>query len=150
MKPTIIQSMQVDGKTVKVQPEKVGRIYSDNTSKQMADMLQKVVEKGEFHRLALQGYHIAGKTSTAQIPIPGGYDPNNVITTFVGYAPAADPKFIMLVKLNKPAVHNSAVTVVPVWMDMATDLLRYYGIAPEAAPTPPANATPTPEPTYIP
>lgn len=149
MKPTIIKSMQRDGKTVEVQPEKVSRIYSDKTSKQMASMLQEVVAKGEFHRLALQGYHIAGKTSTAQIALDtGGYDPNNVITTFVGYAPATDPQFIMLVKLNKPAIKNSAQTVVPVWMNMATDLFRYYGMAPDSAPTP--TPTPTVAPTYIP
>lgn len=150
MKPTIIQSMQRDGKTVDVKPEQVARVYSEDTSRQMATMLQEVVEKGEFHRLALQGYQIAGKTSTAQIPIPGGYDPTNVITTFVGYAPATNPKFIMLVKLNKPAIHNSALTVVPVWMDMVKDLFRYYGIAPKAVPTPTPGATPTSAPTYIP
>jgi cell division protein FtsI/penicillin-binding protein 2 len=150
MKPTIIQSMAQGGQTVEVKPETVGRIYSDKTSQQMTSMLQDVVAKGEFHRLALQDYHIAGKTSTAQIPLStGGYDPDNVITTFVGYAPATDPKFIMLVKLDKPAIHNSALTVVPVWMDMAIDLFRYYGIAPEKAePTPTPVATPLP--TYIP
>ena len=150
MKPTIIQSIEKDGRTVDVKPETVGRIYSSETSGKMTEMLQQVVHKGEFHRLALQQYHIAGKTSTAQIPIPGGYDPNNVITTFVGYEPAEDPKFIMLVKLNKPSIHNSALTVVPVWMEMAKDLFRHFGIAPVPTPTPDPKATPTPRPTYIP
>ncbi len=150
MKPTIIQSIDHNGRTTTVKPESVGRVYSQKTTDQMTAMLKEVVEKGEFHRLALQGYRLAGKTSTSQIPIQtGGYDPNNVITTFVGYAPAEQPKFIMLVKLNKPKVLNSAVTVVPVWMNMATELFRYYGIAPEKIePTPPAAPTPTP--VYIP
>jgi cell division protein FtsI/penicillin-binding protein 2 len=137
MKPTIVLSKEQAGKTVQVKPEQVGRVYSEATTQQMDSMLQDVVEKGEFHRLALQGYHIAGKTSTAQIPLAsGGYDPSNVITTFVGYAPATNPKFIMLVKLDKPAILNSALTVVPVWMNMATELFRYYGIAPEPTTTP--------------
>lgn len=144
MKPTIIKSIQRNGQTTEVKPEEVGRVFSSHTSQLMRGMLAEVVEKGEFRRLALQGYGIAGKTGTAQVALPtGGYDPSNVITTFVGFAPYDKPKFIMLVKLDKPAVKNSAETVIPIWMNMATELLRYYGFGP-------ANITPTPSPTSQP
>lgn len=131
MKPTILASVEQNGEEKVVEPEKVGRIFSKDTSDKMVDILTEVVKRGEFHRLALQGYGIAGKTSTSQIPIPGGYDPDHTITTFVGFAPAKDPEFIMLVKLDKPSINNSAETVVPVWMDMVKDLFNFYGIGPE-------------------
>lgn len=129
MKPTIIQSVESQGKSTQVSPQKIGQIFSQQTASQVRQMLEGVVKNGEFRRLALQGYGIAGKTSTSQIPIEGGYDANHTITTFVGFAPASNPKFIMLVKLDKPRINNSAETVVPVWMNMAKDLFTYYGIS---------------------
>lgn len=130
MKPTILESVDYKGQSTQVEPEQVGRIFSQETAAQTKAMLEGVVKNGEFKRLALQNYGIAGKTSTSQIPIAGGYDKNHTITTFVGFAPANDPKFIMLVKLDKPRVNNSAETVVPVWMNMAKDLFQHYGIGP--------------------
>lgn len=131
MKPTIIESVSDSSGTTQVQPEHVGRIFSSQTASTVRHMLADVVVNGEFRRLALQGYGIAGKTSTSQIPIPGGYDPNHTITTFVGFAPADNPKFIMLAKLDKPRTNNSAETVVPLWMDMAKEIFNYYGISPQ-------------------
>jgi stage V sporulation protein D (sporulation-specific penicillin-binding protein) len=136
MQPTIIQSLQQGGVTKDVAPVSLGQIFSSHTTDQVVSMLQKVVLYGEFHRLALQGYRIAGKTGTAQIPENGVYNQNQTITTFLGFAPATDPKFVMLVKLNKPQINNSAETVVPVWMNIAAELFHTYGIAPEPTPTP--------------
>jgi cell division protein FtsI/penicillin-binding protein 2 len=144
MKPTIIQSMTRDGQEKLVEPEEVGRVYSEATAHTVAGMLEDVVKYGEFRRLATQGYHIAGKTSTSQIPINGTYDKDKTITTFVGFAPAKDPKFVMLVKLNRPLINNSAETVVPIWMDMATDIMRHFSIMPDPASIP--TITPTPKP----
>src|SRR5690606_20469831 len=131
MKPTILQSVVKEGSAIDVKPEEVGRIFSSEASETVVSMLEQVVKNGEFRRLALQGYGIAGKTSTSQIPIAGGYDPDDTITTFVGFAPAHEPEFIMLAKLDRPEINNSAETVVPVWMDMAKELFSYYGIGPE-------------------
>jgi cell division protein FtsI/penicillin-binding protein 2 len=130
MKPTILSSVGKNGVITTVKPEESGRIFSQSTTDKAVMMLEETVKKGEFRRLALQGYELAGKTSTSQIPIAGGYDPDSTITTFVGFAPAKAPKFIMLAKLDKPSINNSAETVVPMWMKMAEDLFHYYGIAP--------------------
>ena len=48
------------------------------------------------------GYQVAGKTGTAQIPIPGGYHPEDTIASFVGYLPAEAPRIIILVKIDRP------------------------------------------------
>ncbi len=134
MKPTIIESVQQGDQITTVQPEQISQVYSTQTTKTVVEMLKQVVKNGEFRRLALQGYDIAGKTSTSQIAVEGGYDQDNTITTFVGFAPAVNPRFIMLAKLDKPRIDNSAETVVPMWMDMAKDIFQHYGIAQQQAP----------------
>lgn len=133
MQPTILESVEKDGEKISVEPAVVGRMYDQKTADHVVTMLEEVVRSGEFRRLALQGYGIAGKTSTSQIPIAGGYDPDDTITTFVGFAPAKEPKFIMLAKLDRPTITNSAETVVPAWMEMAKELFKYYGIGPDGS-----------------
>ena len=80
----------------------------------------------------VKGYRIAGKTGTASIPIAGHYDPNQTIASFVGFAPANDPKFTMLVILNRPttSIYGSE-TAAPVFFDIAKSILTYYGISPQ-------------------
>ncbi|HYM65646.1 MAG TPA: penicillin-binding transpeptidase domain-containing protein, partial [Candidatus Sulfotelmatobacter sp.] len=79
-----------------------------------------------------KGYRIAGKTGTASIPIQGHYDPTQTIASFVGFAPADEPKFVMLVILNKPTVSiYGAETAAPIFFDISKSILEYYGIPPE-------------------
>jgi cell division protein FtsI/penicillin-binding protein 2 len=74
---------------------------------------------------------MAGKTGTAQIPIAGHYDPNKTIASFIGFAPADDPKFAMLVIIDRPTSSiYGAETAAPLFFDIAKDLLTYYGIPP--------------------
>jgi cell division protein FtsI/penicillin-binding protein 2 len=68
----------------------------------LANMLQTSLER-EASSATLKGYKVAGKTGTAQIPIPGGYDKDKTITSFIGWGPVDDPQFIVLVKLDKPS-----------------------------------------------
>jgi len=90
------------------------------------------VENGEVRYYKPPGYKIAGKTGTAQVPIEGHYDPDRTIASFVGFAPADDPKFTMLVSLTNPQVSPwGSTTAAPVWFDIASQLFRYYRIAPQ-------------------
>ena len=59
---------------------------------------------GVFEQGRVPGYKIAGKTGTAQIPIPGGYDPKWTIASFGGYFPADHPQYVILVKIDRPTV----------------------------------------------
>jgi len=73
-------------------------------------------------------YKVAGKTGTAQIPVPGGYDPDRTNATFVGFLPESR-KFVMLVKFEEPTRSIfAAETAVPAWMDVAEELANYYRI----------------------
>ena len=97
----------------------------------MTEILVNAVNKGEASWARVKGYRIAGKTGTASIPIKGHYDPNKTIASFIGFAPADDPKFAMLVIFDKPttSIYGSE-TAAPVFFDIAKNILAYYGIAP--------------------
>ena len=97
----------------------------------MTEIMVNAVDKGEASWARLKGYRIAGKTGTASIPIAGHYDPTKTIASFVGFAPAENPKFVMLVILNRPSSSiYGAETAAPIFFDIAKDLLIYYTVPP--------------------
>jgi stage V sporulation protein D (sporulation-specific penicillin-binding protein) len=91
------------------------------------------VENGHGKRAGVKGYYVAGKTGTAQVPLKDGrgYDPNNNIGSFAGFAPVEDPRFVMLVRVNHPrSVSFAESTAAPAFGTMAQYLLQYYTVAP--------------------
>src|SRR5258708_2662796 len=132
MEPHIVSQIETqDGNTIKIQPKVLSTPISSKTAKVMAEIMVNAVEKGEASWTKLKGYRIAGKTGTASIPIQGHYDPNKTITSFVGFGPAEDPKFVMLVIVDKPttSIYGSE-TAAPIFFNIAKDILNFYGIAP--------------------
>lgn len=132
MKPRVVTAFEnSNGEVLKIPTKVNGTPISSKTAKVMTQILVNAVEKGEAQWTKLKGYRVAGKTGTASIPVKGHYDPNSTITSFIGFAPAEKPKFIMLVILNKPTASiYAAETAAPLFFDIAADLLNYYGIPP--------------------
>lgn len=117
------------------QPQVRGKIISQEVSDQIRLMMRKVVTDGEFkwfvQEAGMDRFSIGGKTGTAQIPVGGRYDPDKTNTTFVGFAPVQDPEFVLLVRFNQPTTSTfSADTAVPLWMEIAKELVVYFEIAP--------------------
>ena len=111
----------------------VGRPISAKTARTLTDMLALVVER-EVWFAQVPGYRVAGKTGTAQIPIPGGYDDPWTIASFIGYAPAADPQLIILVKLDRPTLSPyGSETAAPVFQRVAARLFAVLDIKPDDA-----------------
>ena len=95
-------------------------------------MMVNAVENGEAKAFAPKGYRIAGKTGTAQIPVSGHYDPNKTIASFVGFAPADDPKFVMLVRFTEPTSSPfGSETAAPTFFAIAKELFNYWAIPPD-------------------
>ncbi|MCL5010525.1 MAG: penicillin-binding protein 2 [Patescibacteria group bacterium] len=132
MEPHVVSEITTaSGNIVKIQPKVLDRPVSKETAKVMTEILVNTADKGESKWTRIKGYRIAGKTGTASIPIAGHYDPTKTIASFIGYAPADNPKFAMLVILDKPsaAIYGSE-TAAPIFYDIARDLFIYYHIAP--------------------
>jgi cell division protein FtsI/penicillin-binding protein 2 len=113
-------------------PEMAARVVSAEASRKVVDMMVSAVDKAEIARI--KGYTVAGKTGTAQIPDfkKGGYS-KEYIHTYVGFAPAYNPKFIVLIKLDKPKGVSllAGATVVPAFRDLSQFILNYYNIPPD-------------------
>jgi len=104
---------------------------SPETAQEMTEMMVAVVERGA-KLAAVPGYRIAGKTGTSQMPIPGGYDEKSTIASFVGFGPADDPQFIVLVKIVKPTTSPwGAEVAAPVFKRIAEQLFLMMGIPPD-------------------
>ncbi|OGK10024.1 hypothetical protein A2767_00095 [Candidatus Roizmanbacteria bacterium RIFCSPHIGHO2_01_FULL_35_10] len=107
-------------------------VISSKTSEIIKRMLLSTVENGEIRWAKPKGYQIGGKTGTAQIPIKGHYDPTKTVTSFIGFAPVNDPKFLALVILREPQSSPwGSETAAPLFFEVAKELLVYYNIAPE-------------------
>lgn len=124
MKPYVIAKIgDKEGETI-YEPQILEEIVSKEVAEDVRWMMEAVVRKGDgsyFFNRELPGYSIAGKTGTAQIPRTDGvgYYDDRTNATFVGLAPIADPKMIMLVKLEEPKTDTyAATTAVPTWIEI--------------------------------
>lgn len=131
VEPHVVKKID-DGKNgFEIKPKIVKNVIKESTAKTVTEMMVAAVEEGEAKYLKLKGFKVAGKTGTAQIPVAGHYDPNKTIATFVGFAPADNPKFVILVRYDQPsAAIYGAETAAPTFFEIAKDLFSYYKIAP--------------------
>ena len=130
LKPYIVEEIQyANNKVEKTRPKEVKQVISKRASSLVSGMLVRVVDAGHATGAGVEGHYVAGKTGTAQIAGQGGYiDATN--HSFVGFAPVNDPKFVMLVKFEKPQVRFSSSTAAPTFGKIAKFILNYYQVAP--------------------
>ncbi len=131
IQPQVVQEI-IGDTVVKLPPKPIRRVISKQAANLMTEMMVNAVNSGEAQWTKIKGYRIAGKTGTAQIAVAGHYDSEKTIASFVGFAPADDPKFVMLVKFREPTSSPwAADTAAPLWMRLARQLFMYYGIPPQ-------------------
>ena len=111
-------------------------VISPATAAQMNEMMKQVVQHGSGSMARISGFENdeAGKTGTSQIPVNGQYT-QDVWSSYVGYMPASNPRFTMLVVVRKP--HNSTwiandgyIVAAPIWRQIAQDIVLDWHIAP--------------------
>lgn len=121
------------GETFDIKPKLVAEIITPVTASVITEMMVQAVDKGEAKFAKPKGYRVAGKTGTAQIPVAGHYDSEKTIASFVGFAPADDPKFVMLVTLREPTTSPwGSETAAPLFFSIAKELFSYYAIPPSS------------------
>lgn len=130
MEPHLVAS--VLGETeVEVPPKSRGQVISADAASRITELMIKAVEYGEAKWAAPKGYKIAGKTGTAQIAVEGHYDESKTTASFVGFAPAHNPRFAMIVKLSEPQTSQwASETAAPLWFSIAKKLLLRYNVSP--------------------
>jgi cell division protein FtsI/penicillin-binding protein 2 len=123
--------LEPDGSLTRFEPQVIQRAISPQTARTLTAMLETALRR-ESSAALVPGYSIAGKTGTSQIPIPGGYDPENTIASFIGYGPVDDPQFIVLIKLDKPITSPwGSQTAAPVFSRFVSRLVVLLEIPPD-------------------
>ena len=129
--PLIISKIDDGKKILEMKPKKIRQVISGETAKEMVIMLENAAVSGEAKFYVLKDYKIAGKTGTAQVPEKGGYSADKTNATFVGFL-SGDRRISMIVKLEEPKTSvYASLTSVPLWMDIMSELVKFYGIAPD-------------------
>jgi len=136
MKPHLVKAIFNDrGETIKeFHPESRGRIIAQHTDKQVTSILKTVVTKGGTGENAfIPGFEIAGKTGTAQKvdPKTKNYSNSNMISSFIGFLPADDPKLAILVMIDEPqGIPYGGAVAAPIFKDATRHIIRYLNIPP--------------------
>jgi cell division protein FtsI/penicillin-binding protein 2 len=135
MEPSIVDRIEyADDRIEENSPVIVRRVVSQKTADTLTAMMVSVVENGQSKGIRNPNYTIAGKTGTSQTykngkPLSGA---GTTIASFAGFAPANDPRFVILVKLDKPRSSQWAdATAMPLFGEISTFLFQYLGIPPD-------------------
>lgn len=116
-----------------VPPPEGRRIIQEQTAAQLTTYLTQVVDQDGAPLARIDGYSVAGKTGTAQKPMPdgSGYSDENYIASFIGYLPAGDPQLVVLVMVDEPHPFGGGSTVAaPAFQKIASFSLQKLRIAP--------------------
>lgn len=122
-------SLQSRGTRVQVtEPFRVRRVLSPKVAQQITQLMAEAVELG-MKRAIVPGYRFAGKSGTSGIPTREGYGGRDTIASFAGFGPIEDPRFVILVKFDKPREGRWGLEVAaPEFRKMAELLVDYYSI----------------------
>jgi len=131
LKPYVVQQFIEGEQVVSVKPTVVRRVILAQTAQTLTDMLVAAVNQ-ETELAQVPGYRVAGKTGTAQIPVPGGYHPNLTVASFAGYLPADEPALMILVVIHKPQTSPwGGQVAAPVFARIAQQLVVLFDIPPD-------------------
>lgn len=117
-------------------PVVLRRVISRETAAAVRTMLVSTVDNGLARGAALTAFSVAGKTGTAQIPDEtGSYASDEYISSFAGFAPASDPRFVSVIVLERPEARLlGTLTAMAAFKGLAQDVLRYARVQPDRAP----------------
>jgi cell division protein FtsI (penicillin-binding protein 3) len=137
MKPYVVEKI-LDEKGQVVQSfksEVTRKVISEETAKKVTALLKATTEKGGTGEEAVPtGYEVAGKTGTAQKvdSLLGGYSEDRYVSGFMGFAPAAEPKLVLLVVIDEPQGNNyGGVVAAPIFRSIMEKALPYLHVVPK-------------------
>lgn len=134
MQPHLVKKItDFKGNVVKdYKPQPVRQVISKSTARQLDGILEKVVSEGTGINAYLPGYRVAGKTGTAQKAGVGGYSQGKYVASFMGFAPADDPRVAILVVIDEPqgGSYYGGQIAAPIFKNLARDVLRYLNVTP--------------------
>jgi cell division protein FtsI (penicillin-binding protein 3) len=142
MQPQIVRAvLDAQGREVSVfEPKPIRQVISPETARELTTIMTAVVREGTGHNAAIPGYEVAGKTGTAQKmdPTIHRYSHAPGVLSFVGFAPADDPRIAMIVMLDEPKNEKwGSEAAAPIFSAIGREVLRHLNV-------PPRGTTPVP------
>lgn len=121
-----------DGKTLYEFSSPDIRIIGERTSAEMRTLLENVVKEGSGKKASVSGYRIGGKTGTAQKYENGHIATGKYVSSFVGFAPADDPEYVILMTVDEPSsgAYYGSIVAAPYVGDIFSKIFAYEQIAP--------------------
>ena len=121
-----------DGKTIYEFSSPDVRIIGERTSAEMRMLLENVVKEGSGKKASVSGYRIGGKTGTAQKYENGHIATGKYVSSFVGFAPADDPEYVILMTVDEPSsgAYYGSIVAAPYVGDIFSKIFAYEQIAP--------------------
>jgi cell division protein FtsI/penicillin-binding protein 2 len=136
VKPYVVEKRMNGNAEHETKPEFSLPVVSAKTANLVTHMMVNVIEHGFSKRAKIPGYYIAGKTGTAQVAWSAlgqnksGYS-DKTVQSFAGFAPAYDPRFLIVVKLDNPQTKTAEYSAMPMFRELAKYIIDYLEISPD-------------------
>lgn len=132
MYPHLVKAVIKDGQQTDIRPRLVSTPIKPETAHTLSEMLAASLEN-EASNALVDGYRVAGKTGTAQIPGDNGYLSDQTNVSFIGWGPVDDPKFVVYIWLEKPATDQNwgSVICAPLFSQAFKTLTILTGLPPD-------------------
>ncbi|MDD4026940.1 MAG: penicillin-binding protein 2 [Candidatus Shapirobacteria bacterium] len=123
IKPTVVNYFTEGEKVIKNKNKTETRVFSQETIKDIKDILKYSVENGVVARMKPKNIEVCAKSGTAQIAVGGSYTDSSTIASYIGFSPCINPKFTMIVTINNPKSSPwGSSTAAPIWYELASKL----------------------------
>ncbi|OGZ65736.1 MAG: hypothetical protein A3D34_03535 [Candidatus Staskawiczbacteria bacterium RIFCSPHIGHO2_02_FULL_33_16] len=131
--PHIVEKIVHGQDEMTTKPQASPPVISEKVASSVTKMLINVVERGFGNAARIEGYYLAGKTGTAEVPLLNskGYYTDKTIQSFIGFGPALKPQFLILVKLDNPKVSKSALSAAPIFKKLSQYIINYWQLPPD-------------------
>ncbi len=134
MQPRMVKELTDDEGNVvhRFEPLMIRQVISEKTSRTMREIMESVVSDGGGSHAYIPGYRVGGKTGTAQKVVNGRYAQGLYVSSFVGIAPADDPRLAILAIVDEPAGFSTygSTTAAPIAKEVLEETLRYLDVKP--------------------
>ena len=133
MRPHIIRATRRDGKETLVAPTPVRRVLDPPVAAAVRSMLGTVVQAGTGRPAQIADFSVGGKTGSAQVSGPHGYEEGHFVASFVGLYPLSHPRLVILCAVFQPqGIHWGASVAAPVVHNIAREAMFQMQISPDA------------------
>lgn len=132
--PTLVKDIiSSDGKRTEIAKSEVRKVISEKSSKTLALMLEGVIKDGSGKNAYIEGYRVGGKTGTAQKYENGRIAIGKYISSFVGFFPADNPKYLTLILVDEPkGAYYGSVVAAPCAKSIFEKIIALKDIKPYA------------------